>query len=193
MKSGRLRTLSIATVFAFSATTLTGCSLDVGSLLEGDVTGIVGEVASQFGGTDVMFAQMMIEHHQQAIEMGQLAATRASSPEVKALAAEIVAEQTPEINQLKTWLGDAGASLKAGHEMAMSGMLSGAQMTALTAAAGETFDQLFLKGMIAHHKGAIVMAKMVVNSENPDAAALGKAIIASQTKQIERMEALLAQ
>ena len=65
-------------------------------------------------------------------------------------------------------------------------------MTALKEATGKTFDKLFLSGMIAHHQGAIVMAKTVVGSSNPEVAALGEAVIASQTKQIELMQSLLA-
>ena len=183
MKIKRLRSLSIATALVFSTATLTGCSNPLESL--------VGAVASQFGGTEVMFAQMMIQHHEQAIEMGKLAASHAASPEVKALAADIVAEQAPEITQMKSWLTDAGASLDMGHAMVMDGMLSSAQMTALSAATGEAFDKLFLNGMIAHHQGAITMAKLIVDSSNPEAAALAKTIIDSQTEQIAVMEALL--
>jgi uncharacterized protein (DUF305 family) len=167
MKTRRLRNLSIASALVLSTATLTGCGTTLESL--------VGQVASQFGGTEVMFAQMMIQHHEQAIEMGKLAASHSSSPQVKALAADIVAEQAPEIAQMKSWLTDAGATLDMGHAMEMAGMLTSTQMAAL-----------------AHHQGAIVMAKMVVDSTNPEAAALGKAIIESQTKQIELMQSLLA-
>jgi uncharacterized protein (DUF305 family) len=123
--------------------------------------------------------------------MGKLAASHAASPDVKALAADIVAEQGPEITQMKFWLSEAGASLEMGHHMAMDGLLSNAQMTALSAATGEAFDKLFLNGMIAHHKGAITMAKLVLDSGNPDVAAFASSVIESQTEQIERMQALL--
>jgi uncharacterized protein (DUF305 family) len=156
------------------------------------VSDAIGGVVSQFSGSDVMFAQMMIKHHEQAIEMGKLAASHAASPDVKALAADIVAEQGPEITQMKSWLSEAGASLEMGHHMAMDGLLSSAQMTALSAATGEAFDKLFLSGMIAHHKGAITMARLVVDSSNPEAAALAQTIIDSQTEQIAVMEGLLA-
>ena len=41
------------------------------------------------------------------------------------------------------------------HEM--PGMLSADQMKALEAARGAKFDELFLTGMIQHHKGALTM------------------------------------
>lgn len=138
---------------------------------------------------------MMIPHHQQAVDIGTLAETRASDPEVKALAAKIKGEQSPEIAQMKSWLSAANAPMEMDHDMGMGGMdgmLDAAQMDALTNSKGAAFDKLFLEAMIAHHKGAIQMAKMVVSSKNAEAAALGKAIIDSQTKEITLMESLLA-
>jgi uncharacterized protein (DUF305 family) len=107
------------------------------------------------------------------------------------LAEEIKLEQAPEIAKMKYWLAEAQAPLQMGHSMVMDGMLSGAQMTALTEAAGAKFDELFLAGMIAHHKGAITMAKLVLDSGNEEVAAFASSVIESQTEQIERMQALL--
>lgn len=45
------------------------------------------------------------------------------------------------------------------HSMMMPGMLTPAQMEALKKAKGAQFDELFLKGMIQHHEGALVMVK----------------------------------
>ena len=139
-----------------------------------------------------MFAQMMIPHHQQAVDMGTLAETRASNPVVKKLAAEIKSEQAPEINQMKKWLTSSGSSMTMDHDMGMGGMLTDDEMETLKAASGAKFDHLYLVDMIAHHEGAIHMAQMVVDSDNPEAKALGEAIIKSQTKQIEYMKTLLA-
>jgi uncharacterized protein (DUF305 family) len=57
---------------------------------------------------DVMFAQMMIPHHEQAIEMATLASTRSDNPEVQALAAQIQTAQQPEIEQMRGWLASWG-------------------------------------------------------------------------------------
>jgi uncharacterized protein (DUF305 family) len=135
---------------------------------------------------------MMIIHHQQAVDMGTLAETRASSPEVKALAAQIKAEQAPEISQMEGWLKTSNVNPGMGHDMAMTGLLTAEQMTALKKAKGAEFDRLFLEGMIGHHKGAIQMAQMVVDSQNVEANKLGHSIIESQTKQVTYMESLLA-
>ena len=151
--------------------------------------------SSNLTGADIMFLQMMIPHHQQAVDMGTLAETRASNPEVKALAAQIKAEQAPEIAQMTKWLTDAGLPTSASMDMMMDmggGVLSDAQMAALTNARGATFDKLYLEGMIGHHEGAIAMVSMLDKSDNPSTTQLGKAIVSSQTKQIAEMKALLA-
>jgi len=141
---------------------------------------------------EVIFAQMMIPHHQQAVDMGTLAETRAASAEVKALSAKIKAEQHPEVDEMKHWLEDAGEPLEMGHEMNMSGMLTDAQMQALEAASGADFDKLYLEGMILHHQGAIDMAKPLTNSSNANVKKLAEHIVSSQAEQITYMQELLA-
>jgi uncharacterized protein (DUF305 family) len=194
-----IRTIALSGAVLLSTIALAGCTINLGSSDTDQNSGMMGNggmmgnnsSSSAFSGSDIMFAQMMIPHHQQAVDMGTLAETRASSPEVKALAAQIKAEQAPEIEQMKGWLKSANASLDMGHDMGMGGMLTEADMTALKNAKGATFDRLYLEGMIGHHKGAIHMAQMVIDSNNAEANKLGHAIIDSQTKQIAYMESLL--
>ena len=45
--------------------------------------------------------------------------------------------------------------------------------------------------MIKHHEGAIEMADMILDSDSPRASALGKAIVATQQAEIEKMKELL--
>lgn len=184
--------LTLALV-ASTTLAISGCTINIGtpSTQDGDNASGQSDVAG-LSSMDIMFAQMMIPHHQQAVDMGTLAETRALSPDVKALAATIKDEQSPEIEQMKAWLSAANAPLEMGHDMGMDGMLSDADMTALENAQGADFDRLYLHGMIAHHKGAIQMAEMVRDSSNPEVKALAEAIIASQTEQITYMESLLA-
>jgi uncharacterized protein (DUF305 family) len=158
----------------------------------GNDNGMMGQNSSKFSDMDIMFAQMMIPHHQQAVDMGNLAESRASSPEVRALALQIRDEQAPEIEQMKGWLADANASGHMGHDMGMDGMLSDDEMAELAAATGAEFDRLFVRGMIAHHEGAIQMATMIVDSNNAEANALGDAIVKSQTAQVATLTELLA-
>jgi len=138
-----------------------------------------------------MFAQMMIPHHRQAIDMSLLAQTRTTNPEILALADAIRSAQGPEIDQMSRWLTNAGASMDMGHSMHMDGVLSDDDMSALDRASGAEFDRLFLQGMIGHHQGAITMANMIMDSANPEVATLGKNIVTSQSQEIELMKRLL--
>ncbi len=178
-----------ALTIAFAATlTLSACSTSVTT-----TTPTSTHVAmAMMSDNDIMFTQMMIPHHQQAVEMSTLAETHTTNKDLLALARTIKDAQTPEIAQMTTWLTDAGAPLTMGHSMGDDGMLSDDEMTALSNASGTEFDKLYLTGMIAHHQGAIAMAKSVSTSSNPDVKALSDAIIASQTAEIDKMTAMLS-
>ena len=135
-----------------------------------------------------MFAEMMIPHHEQAIEMSELALTNTTNPDVLALAEQIRDAQAPEIDLMKSWPG-VDSMGHAGHMM--MGMLDENKIEMLRATTGSDFDRLFLEGMIKHHEGAIDMAEMIIDSANPEVAQLGDSIIASQTAEIQAMKALL--
>ncbi|WP_281640853.1 DUF305 domain-containing protein, partial [Aurantimicrobium minutum] len=148
--------------------------------------------ASAFSGTDIMFAQMMIPHHQQAVDMSTLAETRSTNPEILALAKQIKDAQAPEIKQMTSWIESSGAGMDMGHDMGMGGMLTEEQMTALGKAQGAEFDKLYLEGMIGHHQGALQMAKMIEDSNNAEAKTLAANIVKSQSAEIEKMKQMLA-
>ena len=147
--------------------------------------------SSTFSANDIMFAQMMIPHHQQAIVMSNLALSISKNPDVLALAAQIKAAQAPEIEQMKGWLSAAGTSLMGAHGMSMEGMLTDAELSTLKGSAGTTFDRLFLEGMIGHHQGAITMVAMIENSKNAEARKLAADIKKSQSAEIELMRKYL--
>ena len=146
---------------------------------------------------DVAFAQGMIPHHEQAIEMSDLALTKAGTPQVKALADRIKAAQGPEINQMKAWLTQWGQPLTAGHDHGHgghsgAGMLSEAEMSTLTNTSGPAFDKLFLEGMIRHHEGAVTMAQEEIEKgQFPEAKQLARNIVDSQRAEITEMRGLL--
>jgi uncharacterized protein (DUF305 family) len=161
--------------------------------------GASAKSSAVFNNVDVMFAQMMIVHHQQAVEMANLAQTRAADPKVKQLAAQIKAEQAPEIATMKRWLAAWGQptampGMPSGMPSGMPGMMSSADMAKLAAATGKNFDKQFLQMMIAHHKGAIQMARSeLARGANPDAKALAAHIIKSQQAEIGTMQKMLSQ
>ncbi|MFI1191778.1 DUF305 domain-containing protein [Micromonospora sp. NPDC020750] len=157
--------------------------------------------SATFGDADVMFAQMMIPHHRQAVEMAELADSRAADAEVKRLAVQIKGAQGPEIATMAGWLTGWGRPVPSdgpGHGMpgmdhGMPGMMSDADMTRLAGATGSEFDRQFLTMMIAHHEGAITMAKEeLAKGTHADAKAMAQGIVTAQQGEIDAMNKILA-
>ena len=141
--------------------------------------------SANYTGADIMFLQMMIPHHQQAVDMSNLALKTTKDTDLLALAKTIKDAQSAEIIQMKNWLKDAGASTDMGHEMSgMGGMLTNEEYSKLTAATGAEFVQLWLEGMIGHHDGAIHMTQMIVDADNPEIKAFGENVVKVQTAEI---------
>jgi len=144
------------------------------------------------GMNDIMFAQGMIPHHQQAIDMSNLTLKNSASSEIKALAKGIILAQRKEITQMKYWIASNKASMSMGHEMGMNGMLSERQVKNLKVLKGSKFDKSFLEAMIAHHKGALGMVDLLSGTKNSEAKKLAKEIVSGQSVEITKMENLLA-
>jgi uncharacterized protein (DUF305 family) len=144
------------------------------------------------GMNEIMFAQGMIPHHQQAIDMSNMALKNGASPEVKKLAKEIIAAQGKEIVQLKYWLSATKSSMTMDHDMGMGGMLSKSDLIALKKLKGVKFDSTFLKAMIAHHEGALDMVSMLDRTKNSEAKKIAIDIRAGQSAEITLMKKLLA-
>lgn len=144
---------------------------------------------------DVMFAQMMIPHHEQAIELSDLALNPAAqaSDAVRALATQIKGAQDPEIAFMKKWLSDRGQPLNpdssVDHSSMMKGMLTLEDLDALRTLIGSEFDQAWIESMIAHHEGAIDMADTVQrDGEDAEIAKLAAAIVAGQSAEITTLQ-----
>ena len=161
------------------------------------------EESAQHSEADVMFAQMMIPHHAQAIEMSDIILSKDDVPaDVTSLAEEIKAAQGPEIAQLTDWLEQWGEptqpegmdmDMGGDHDMAqMEGMLSDEELQQLSDAPGPEAAELFLNQMIAHHEGAVAMAEdQVENGTYPPAVDLAQTIIDTQQQEIDTMRQLL--
>ncbi|MFE2940636.1 DUF305 domain-containing protein [Streptomyces sp. NPDC059255] len=142
---------------------------------------------------DFNYAQMMIVHHRQALDMTALVPERASSTQVKRLASRISAAQEPEIGAMEGWLkNNGGAKEQNSHDHAtMPGMATEAQLTQLRAAKGAAFDELFLKLMITHHQGAVTMATEAVSEGNNILIGeMANEVIAQQTVEMNRMRSM---
>jgi len=155
---------------------------------------------SGFNVADVDFAQGMIPHHEQAVEMAAIAldAARQTSDDVVDLARRINAGQDPEIELMADWLSGWGQPLDMneddGHDMSsMDGMMTDEEMNELRAQNGESFNTLWLEMMMRHHEGAIAMAKTEqAEGSSPAALALAGQIISAQESEIVEITALLA-
>lgn len=173
------------------ALVLTGCGNNATTDPSADTQG--GEAS--FNEADVAFAQGMIVHHQQAIDMAVLGQDNTASPEVRQLAADIEAAQGPEIATMTQWLeawGEDVPEADSGMDDSMPGMMSEEDMEQLETTSGSEFDQMFLTMMIEHHQGAVEMAQAEqAEGENADAVALAEQIESDQTAEIETMEGLL--
>jgi len=158
-----------------------------------DHEGHSSEASGDLSSDDIMFLQMMIPHHQQAIDISDLALTKSAESELLALAKNIRDEQAAEIVTMKAWLDAAGADLEMDHgaSHSMSGMLSDSELAALDKATGKSFDALWLKAMTGHHTGAIDMAAMIENAKSAEIKSFGEGIVASQSAQNKAMAAMI--
>jgi uncharacterized protein (DUF305 family) len=194
----KLRHLPVLTVVV--AATLAACgSDDTTSSDPTTATSAAAATEAALNEADVEFAQGMIAHHEQAIEMAEIALDPAvgASAEVVDLATRIQAAQDPEVALMTGWLNAAGESVTMdtsdGHDMSsMPGMMTADQMDEMAALTGADFDQMWLTMMIAHHEGAVSQSETVTaDGSNADVLLLADQIIAAQQAEINEMKALL--
>ncbi|MEG9249929.1 DUF305 domain-containing protein [Arthrobacter sp. Soc17.1.1.1] len=194
-------TSSEAAAPASSAAAETSPSADASASTSADA------VSEEHNDADVMFAQMMIPHHEQAVEMSDMMLAKDGiSPEITDLATKIKDAQGPEIETMTGWLEAWGEPMQPeggmeSHSMgdmgsdsdSMEGMMSEEQMSDLESAEGTEASRMFLESMTAHHEGAIGMAQTEIdNGENPEAIELAETIVATQQSEIDEMNELLA-
>jgi len=143
------------------------------------------------GMNEVMFAQMMIPHHKQAVSISETAIKKSQNQAILRLSRQIKNAQNSEISQMTYWLKATNSSMTMDHDMKMSGMLSIKELASLKSLIGTEFDRAFLALMIKHHQGALEMLDLISDSKNAEAKALSKAIDSAQRKEITSMKQLL--
>ncbi len=143
------------------------------------------------GMNEIMFAQMMIPHHEQAISMSETALKKSRNQDILKLSRQIKSLQSSETSQLTYWLKATDSSMTMDHDMKMSGMLTVKELASLKRLTGTQFDRIFLQLMIKHHQGALEMLDLISDSKNTEAKALAKAIKSAQSKEITSMKLLL--
>jgi uncharacterized protein (DUF305 family) len=171
----------------------------------GDGSGTAG-ISAEHNNDDVMFARMMIPHHQQAIEMSEILLAKDSMPAgLGDFAQQVIDAQGPEIDRmeamLEAWgqggmgtddMGDMGNDGSMGHGSGMNGMMGQEDLDALRNAQGAQAARLYLEQMTTHHEGAIEMSQDEVDDgKNPQAVQLARDIITAQRAEIEQMRQML--
>ena len=190
----RARSLGLGLVMAL---TFAGC----GGSSVSDVADKAVDAAKDavgFNDSDLNFTQMMIPHHEQAIEMADIALDPlvGASDSVKAIATRIKNAQDSEVTKMKAFLtswkerltGDSSDH----HSDQMSGMLSAEDLKKLSSLRGAEFDRAWMTDMIEHHEGAIEMAKDVLKDGKDSAVkALANLVATVQDSEILEMKKLL--
>lgn len=199
-----------ATASVLVALALTGCGSDEGNL-HGSMKGgrstpgtsaapatspAVG--ATDHDQADVDFALQMVPHHLQAVEMADLVPARSGDEQLRALATRIKQAQQPEVEQLTSLLAawgvapDSGMSDADHMDPGATGMLTDDQLRALGALRGDDFRAEWLRLMIAHHTGALAMARTQLDTgTDPATRALATSVLTSQQQEIDEMRAML--
>jgi uncharacterized protein (DUF305 family) len=161
--------------------------------------------ALRYTPADVDFMSGMIAHHAQAVTMARWAPSHGASPSVRTLCERIINAQTDEIALMQRWLGDHHQPVPVADPrgmtmpgmdmpMLMPGMLTPEQMAQLDSARGPRFDELFLRFMIQHHRGAVSMVNDLFGKgagEEETVYKFASDVYADQTTEIARMQRML--
>jgi uncharacterized protein (DUF305 family) len=202
----KIKTLSIAAALAASLG-LAGCAAESGTsggngmhgsdhASSSPTSSMMPDAGAEHNQADIMFAQMMIPHHAQAVEMSDIILAKPDLPaEITALATKIKDAQAPEIETMTGWLESwkvpTMMSDHSGH--GMSGMVDDEGIDKLKDATGTDAVRLFLEQMIGHHEGAVDMAQQEIGAgKYPEAVQLARDIVTAQESEIAEMKQLLA-
>ncbi|WP_371573591.1 DUF305 domain-containing protein [Streptomyces sp. NBC_01314] len=198
-----LRRATGAGVVAACALFLSACGDDMTGMDHGSGKATATATATDeagsagFNDADVTFAQMMIPHHEQALEMAELADDRASDAEIKDLAGKIEEAQDPEIRTMKGWLKSwnkptAVESMPGMDHGNGDGVMADSDMEHLKGMKGAEFDKMFAEMMIEHHNGAISMAQDErKNGEHVDAVTMAGDIMKGQSGEVKQLKNIL--
>ena len=167
---------------------LSGCAANNNNAGDDDMGGMDHGSTHTMTITDKQsFAEAMIPHHQQAVDMSAYAQTNTSNSEILAIAEKITAEQAPEIEKMTPWL----EGKEVDSSMIMDGMISPIQLAALRTSKDADFDKLYVQYMIQHHEGAVQMAADAIRANDPELTEFASEIIVTQSAEIEELMALL--
>jgi len=139
--------------------------------------------------SDERFIDAMVPHHQGAIAMAKVALKQAEHEEIKELSHNIISSQRAEIEELKSIKKEEFGTSQVPMEMSQEQMRGmGMMMDPQQLANQKPFDEAFIDAMIPHHRSAIEMAQVALeSSDNPKIKELAQNIISAQQREIEQM------
>jgi len=149
------------------------------------------------------FAQDMIVHHAQAVELALLLYDRTENDTLRTMALDMMLTQQAQIGQMQGWLRIWQLPY-ASVELPMTwmdmpteqmpGMATAEQIAALRETSGVDADRLFIELMIPHHTSAVHMAEAIVDwTQIPAVRELARSIIDSQQREIDALRQILAE
>jgi uncharacterized protein (DUF305 family) len=129
--------------------------------------------------SDAAFVDAMVAHHQEAVEMAELALWSAEHEEMRGLAGEIVVARKGELRALNDLLPETpNTTGSEATEATGAGELAGA----------EPFDLTFIEAMTAHHESAVAMANVALEeSEDPQVRQIARSIADAHEREVAKM------
>ena len=158
-----------------------GMQMDMSATSTATMDGMMEMGSAPF---DAQFIDSMIEHHRGAISMAEQALTESEREEIKQLAQNIITSQQQEVEQMTAWRQQWYPDLETTGGMGMDmGEME------LDADTGKPFDQRFITAMIAHHSGAISMAReALTKAERAEIKQLAQTIITAQEAEVQQLQ-----
>jgi uncharacterized protein (DUF305 family) len=141
------------------------------------------------GDFDIDFANMMIEHHQGAIEMSQQELNAGKDEKIKSMAQNIVDKQKKEIQELRDFVNSYKPSgMKHGEgelKKSMNDMESKMKGMSMSGDADKDFAMI----MSTHHQNAVDMAKLELkNGMSNKLKQMAQKTVSDQTKEINEFK-----
>ncbi|MEU8249775.1 DUF305 domain-containing protein [Nonomuraea sp. NPDC048916] len=166
----------------------------LGLLLVVAACGVAEPASDPVNAEDVMFVQMMVQHHRQGIEIAGLGSARARTPELKTLAAAVEKTQQDEVEMMLRWLHgwDQPLTAASGSHDDHGGLPETDRERIKALRDSKTFERDLLNLMIEHQGVAARMAGAHLTAgANPEVERWAGQVEASRTEQVRLMRAML--
>ena len=162
----------------------TGNMMDMGGM-----PGMTMDADGAMAMDEQAFLAMMIPHHQMAVDMARIEIERGRDAEVMSMARAVVADQEREISQMRDWYREWYGQNPPRIEMSGAMMMMGMSGDMAELEATKEPDRVFLRMMIPHHAGALLMADAVLaGSPRAEVADLAARIVAAQATEVGEMQ-----